>query len=468
MTDIANVLYPGEIFRLSNVKVIDTYTGDSADILDSVNRIEDASASPYELLKLEGYIFDFIVYRKATSGSDPVFELQACPLCPIVRQDLFVGKSFYIQIPTAGSEILKLELSALNADNNLVLDNISAEDEEYLNYLAAGICYTFIIADTEVPKPKFVSNSGGIHTEDILGFITLAEKFRFADLFANAAINDEVLDFDTYTVVNEIDTMTPVYKNLNDEYKDTDSKTFPPARDINSNIDYNSGLLRQFYDYNGLPIFRAYMDWTSLVARSLEADESNFSTQSLPASLNSYTTLGETWPIQVQIRIQFIEPRADTIQAIGSRKILRGANLQFLISSTRDIKTEGMERGRPIGELARVAQFYVDKYGVNDGVKILKDLGIKDELNLDNDILCNQFERTSLISRKRVLNKLFPSLVFSDKPFGELVTRFSSVTFLTATVTNLRFVPIDKPINRLHIPSYGLAVTIPFSFEQVK
>ena len=49
-----------------------------------------------------------------------------------------------------------------------------------------------------------------------------------------------------------------------------------------------------------------------------------------------------------------------------------------------------------------------------------------------------------------------------------IIDRVKSFRTIAAVVTNIRFVPKDRHPVRLFNPTYGLAVSIPFTFEQQK
>ena len=351
-------------------------------------------------------------------------------------------------------------------------------------------------------KPTFLERSKQMQLPDVVGLLCLTEKFRFQDLLVD-------------NKVYEIDSLSPVYKSLYDEYLGTDSLGYP----VDSTRDYRTTLFyhTDFDTKDKLPVFRTYFDWTSDYARAIE----------LPGKPNIINA-GNNWPIQVEIRIEFSEPRADTIQAIGGRKFLRGGTIQFLITAPanvfEDIKVDNKDAelllGKPMGSIFRIAQFYIDKYGSTNTMTLLKDIpDIKKGLE-NISIGINQFEGTNIVKREQVLEILFPeadfdrhnvhyvkrasgwivdpgglplsgaSVFYGGNPpdlepglaakskegdyyieisdYGTFVNRIKSFHTAVAGVTNIRFTPKDRIPTRLFNTTYGLAVTVPFTFEQQK
>ena len=364
-----------------------------------------------------------------------------------------------------------------------------------------------------MPKPAFLERSKQMHISDVIGLLCLTEKFRFYDLLVeHKDENDKVI----YIGVNEIDSFSPVYKSLYDEYLGTDSTKYTLDTTANNreivfyHIDHDTG--------DKLPVFRTFFDWTSGLARETQVSE-------------KYQA-GDSWPIQVEIRIEFSEPRTDTIQAIGSRKFLRGGVIQFLITAPVEIfeyMPDGkvQKLGKPMGSIFRIAQFYIDKYGSTDAMQLLKENGDIPDIKegLENiSFGKNQFKDTTLIRREQIMGILFPESDFDhihyvkkdvrknpqdpeniiwvkdpgnlsvihgatvthgytlpDPAIGKegdyyvlihkymtLIDRVKSFRTIAAVVTNIRFVPKDRHPVRLFNPTYGLAVSIPFTFEQQK
>ena len=71
-------------------------------------------------------------------------------------------------------------------------------------------------------KPAFLERSKQMHISDVIGLICLTEKFRFKDLF----VKYEDKDGKEKYRLNEIDSFSPVYKSLYDEYLGTDSAEY--------------------------------------------------------------------------------------------------------------------------------------------------------------------------------------------------------------------------------------------------
>ena len=370
-----------------------------------------------------------------------------------------------------------------------------------------------------MPKPAFLERSKQMHISDVVGLICLTEKFRFEDLFIK---HEDKAGIVTYIGVNEIDSFSPVYKSLYDKYLGTDSTDYVLSRVIKIK-DKDEQYIQFYYEdidtKDKLPVFRTFFDWTSGFVR----DESS-----------SNPLNGNNWPIQVEIRIEFSEPRTDTIQAIGSRRFLRGGVIQFLITAPVDVveyitidEENKYVPGKPMGSIFRIAQFYIDKYGSTDAMQLLKEDGDIPDIKegLENISLGkNQFEDTTLIRREQIMGILFPESDFDhihyvkkdvrknpqdpkniiwvkdpgnlsvihgatvthgytlpDPAIGKegdyyvlihkymtLIDRVKSFRTIAAVVTNIRFVPKDRHPTRLFNPTYGLAVSIPFTFEQQK
>ena len=373
-------------------------------------------------------------------------------------------------------------------------------------------------------KPAFLERSKQMHLSDVIGLLCLTEKFRFKDLFVKY---EDKGGKEKYRI-NEIDSFSPVYKSLYDKYLGADSEKYVSDRIAKIG---NKEYIRLYDDTdinNKLPIFRTYFDWTSGSARDAKyQEESPFN--------------GNNWPIQVEIRIEFSEPRTDTIQAIGSRRFLRGGIIQFLITAPVDVveyltidDRDGEQiSGKPMGSIFRIAQFYVDKYGSTDAMQLLRDIPDIEKGIANISIGTDQFENTNIHTREQIMEILFPEADFDkhnihyvkikdvnnpsilpnppnliwvedpgdppmpgasvysggNKPdfepgldakskegdyyvlisdFETFRDRVKSFRTIAAVVTNIRFVPKDRHPARLFNPTYGLAVSIPFTFEHQK
>ena len=285
--------------------------------------------------------------------------------------------------------------------------------------------------------PNFVRNNAdnkSMILPYVLGLLILTEKFRLADIF-------NTLDGS----VTEIEDLCPVYKSIYDEYIALDDGAPPDS--------FYQGIGDASYTGGPQPIFRTLFDWTSPTARRLESG-------------------AEAWPIQVQIRVQLVEPQADTISPMGSRRFLRGGNLQFLIHTANEISTE---TGRPTGELFKVAQFYIDKYGSKNMQQLFQ--CVPDVVfELDNEFAYSR-QFSGLIQGldlKAILEKIFPYIELQDPAttyYSQLFQYLKSFQTFAAITANLRFAPLDRPNvpqRGLLDPNYGLAVTVPFTYEQIK
>ena len=296
-----------------------------------------------------------------------------------------------------------------------------------------------VVPDYLSKQPK------GAQLLDLIGFIHLCEKFRFKDLLnENEEVDQEISEF------------SPVYKNTLDKYLGSDSENY--ALDTSGTKQHNIYYTKDYVQY---PIFRTFFDWTSVSARNLIE-----------------------WPLQVQTRIQFVEPEADTIQPVGSRRILRGGNLQFFISTIpTDIESE-QEGSQPLSEAAKIAQYYVDKYSAKDAAQILATLpDVKQALevsSVDFPITNGFMKGITEKGRSNVLRKLFdrlpldvsdPNHIILSNTYDNIFDRVRSLTFFVASVSNLRFTPLEAPTTfpvRQTDSIYVTAVTIPFAFEQEK
>ena len=375
-------------------------------------------------------------------------------------------------------------------------------------------------------KPAFLERSKQMHISDVVGLLCLTEKFKFSDLLVEYKVEDEKdkTKYITKYRLNEIDSFSPVYKSLYDKYLGADSEKYVSDRIAKIG---NKEYIRLYDDTdinNKLPIFRTYFDWTSGSARDAKyQEESPFN--------------GNNWPIQVEIRIEFSEPRTDTIQAIGSRRFLRGGIIQFLITAPVDVveyitidEEDKYVSGKPMGSIFRIAQFYIDKYGSTDAMQLLRDIPDIEKGIANISIGTDQFENTNIHTREQIMEILFPeadfdkhnihyvkkdvrkdpqdppNLIWVEDPgdppmpgasvysggnrpdfepgldaksnegdyyvlisdFETFRDKVKSFRTIAAVVTNIRFVPKDRHPARLFNPTYGLAVSIPFTFEQQK
>lgn len=280
--------------------------------------------------------------------------------------------------------------------------------------------------------PSFVQNNidnKSMILPHVLGLLILMEKFSLEDIV------------DADNSIKEIEDLCPVYKSTYDEFIVSDTMTQPN--------EFYQGLDDANYTGGPQPIFRALFDWTSPTARRLGTDS-------------------ETWPIQVQIRIQLVEPQADTISPVGARRFLRGGNLQFLVHTANEIS---IGDGRPTGEIFKVAQYYIDKYG-SKNARQLFDCVPDVKRGLDGS-LTRQFQGLTNATLKLVLEKILPYIQLSDEPpyYSQILNYMKTFQTFAAITANLRFAPLDRPNvpqRGLLDPNYGLAVTIPFTYEQIK
>ena len=438
-------------------EVLDTYTGEEdTPFLSIANKIvnihtivdgSDIAIIGIYYLKVGN---DEFIFEKESGNVDSFTDLQT------LYPDKHIGVYIEGEVDRAGQpEFFTIALSKLDVSNNIFVINavnnaLTKEEIQYLNNIYTDRLIHICIADAKsfkvvAIKPDFISNSKGMHLVDFIGFIHITEKFRLADLLFKGVLK------------NEIDEISPVYKSLYDVFLGSDSNAYP------YNGDNDKVPIKDFY-HLGLPTFRTLFDWTSPTTRRISIDEE---------AIQGADTLGEAWPIQVQIRIQLVEPQGDTISPIGSRRYLRGGNIQFLISTGQEIEVDGIPRGRPLSELARVAQYYVDKYGSNKGTEIIRGIPtLEKDLKSGSSIHIGQFENTTEDNRRAIFTKLFPEADFSVPTiWPTLFSRINSLQFFVANVANLRFAPVDRPNvtqRSLLDPKYGLGVTIPFTYEQQK
>jgi len=242
-----------------------------------------------------------------------------------------------------------------------------------------------------------------MHLPDIIGFVTLTEKFALSNLIG-----------DTKT----LGALAPVYKTIYDEYIST-SDDVPLYRDTR-------------------PIFMVYFDWLQM--------------------RNVSHSLG------VEIRIQLTEAQTDSVGPVGVTRDLRGGNLQFLVTGGH------FDDEVLVSEVFRIAQFYADKYGSRNARQILSDtpdikLGLEDKLHSQQFTAINGYI-------KEIMSKLIPHVDFSSGDYYTIfLQRVRSLQFFAPTIVNVRFAPIDRatvPDPSLAITPYGLVVSIPFTFEQIK
>ena len=453
----------GVVFTYAG-EVLDTYTGEGGfPILSSINKIVDIhTIVEGSDIAITGIYYlktgnDEFIFEKESGNVDSFTDLQT------LYPDKHIGVYIEGELDKAGQPtFFTIPLSKLDAQNdifviNAVNNDLTKEEIQCLNNIYTDRLIHICIADAKsfkivALKPDFISNSKGMHLVDFIGFIHITEQFRLADLFYKGILN------------KEIDEISPVYKSLYDVFLGSDSIGYPYNKDK-----YNDEVpIKDFY-HLGLPTFRTLFDWTSPATRRIFIQEDDDTTQRVDS-------ISEIWPIQVQIRLQLVEPQADTIAPIGSRRFLRGGNIQFLISTGSEVIGDNKQfRGRPLSELARVAQYYVDKYGSNKGTAIINSIPtLRKDLVSGRSIHTGQFKDTTEDERRAIFTKLFPEVDFSTPQvniMSILQNRVRSLQFFAANVANLRFAPIDRPGgpgSSLADPRYGLGVTIPFTYEQEK
>ena len=315
----------------------------------------------------------------------------------------------------------------------------------------------------------------GMALPDVLGLVILKEQFRLSDLLVKNN-EGEVLDKDLY----EVDCFSPVFKWLtkpsDDDLEDYIEESAVPLRyrlpyaQLQFEEDFSTEEYMFDLDYytHRYPLYRTFFDFTAGSIRQFANDERLVNDTLVARRIHEF-------PLDVQIRFQFLEPRADTIQPKGARRFLRAGNIQFIIVAGQGIldgpaeDTGGVDFGfgRPIGELFRLAQHFITTYGSTTARNILASL---DKINYGNDIMNNATEKV------RILEKLFPDysiheahVINIDMVRNVLVSgprTLASFNTLTPVTTNIRFAPPDRPTHREFEPSYGLAVTVPFNYEQ--
>ena len=326
-------------------------------------------------------------------------------------------------------------------------------------------------------------NLKGMALQDVLGLVILKEQFRLSDLI----IDDNPRD------LFEVDCLSPIYKWL--EQPDIESPTFleyinarnpspgftevPPKymlpyaqlqsteADIEDPEEELDKVITAEYYLNKYPLYRSYFDFTAGSIRQFTTDETDGVARRI-----------YTFPLEVQIRFEFLEPRADTIQPKGARRFLRAGNIQFIIIASEGVidnplvmdMSEDFGFGRPISELFRLAQRFITIYGSTTARNILTDIK---KINYGDSTEEQGAE---------ILNKLFPgynileSDIVLDKDTDDAMLRnallsssktLASFNTLTPITTNIRFAPPDRPQGgREYEPSYGLAITVPFNYEQ--
>ena len=319
--------------------------------------------------------------------------------------------------------------------------------------------------------------------QSILSFLIITEKFGLKG--ACLPMTEYERPFDT------IDNIAPVYKDINDNFIEDGANVVSDGEVIKP-LWFYSGKLNPRNeegdrDYTA-PRFRTYFDFTN-VNRN----------QTLGAPIKEGDTgafgkIGTTKaPIEVQIRIQFTEPNQDTLGVNKHRRFLRTGQLQFLVISNYDLKdvvsTREAELGikviydvtrRPLFEAFKIAQYYANKYEGTDGIKILNEIDKKENGTEDmpgpTKRLLKAFENdkpnqfASLTSREysAIFDHLFPG---SGTPYERIVQEVKTLNTGVARIVNLRFAELERrtvdPI-RITNPTYGLAVTIPFTFEQTR
>lgn len=292
--------------------------------------------------------------------------------------------------------------------------------------------------------------------QSILSFLVITEKFKLADLDARDQLYDKRRKIDT------IDQLNPVFKYIDDEY-------LASQKEAEENEDKNP--VKKYSEIR--PIYRIYFDFTDGKYRDPRADKY---TNSKRGTLDM---------IDVQIRVQFTEPSQDTLGVNKHRRFLRYGQLQFLVIAKFDkamIKKEIVEYSdrRPLFEAFKIAQYCANKYEGSDGIKILKDIDKKEDgtenmpgptkrlLQAYEDNPPNQFADLGKDKYVDIFNHLFPG---AGTPYERIVQEVKTLNTGVARIVNLRFAELERrtvdPI-RITNPTYGLAVTIPFTFEQTR
>ena len=324
--------------------------------------------------------------------------------------------------------------------------------------------------------------------QSILSFLVITEKFALSDidLIVSPDMNPKMLQlrpFDT------IDQLSPVYKDTNDMFINIGSIVREADPPINIPF-YSDNEITKFK----VPTFRTYFDFTNRNRNPLTG-------ASIDGNMTGASLIQSRAPVEVQIRIQFVEPNQDTLGVNKHRRFLRTGQLQFLVISHYDKKDEledairlkGPELNeaynnewhvytdrRPLFEAFKIAQYYADKYEGTDGIKILMDIdkkekekenkneGITKSVLEGNFEKKNQFEHIDESKLAIMLDHLFPG---EGAPYERIVQEVKTLNTGVARIVNLRFAELERrtvdPI-RITNPTYGLAVTIPFTFEQTR
>ena len=321
-------------------------------------------------------------------------------------------------------------------------------------------------------------NLKGMALQDVLGLVILKEQFRLSDILITGNNTD----------LYEVDCFSPIYKWL-DKPEDSDllvyiDETELPKRyalpyaqlQFNEDFDEDTSSPNHYefelnYYLHKYPLYRSYFDFTTGSIRQFV----NYSPTNVDVVVARRIY---TFPLEVQIRFEFLEPRADTIQPKGARRFLRAGNIQFIIVASEGVidnpsvmdPDQDFGFGRPIGELFRLAQYFITAYGSTTARGLLADL---DSINYGSHIEDDAAEKV------RILTKLFPEYPITetdvDKDDNSRLRNallsgsktLASFNTLTPITTNIRFAPPDRPQgSREFEPSYGLAVTVPFNYEQ--
>ena len=305
--------------------------------------------------------------------------------------------------------------------------------------------------------------------QSILSFLVITEKFGLKGACLPMGNESPHLrPFDT------IDNIAPVYKDKNDNFIEDGVNLFNNEGELIKQLKFYSGKPDPKdedgdRDYTA-PRFRTYFDFTK-VNRS-----QTMGAPVIDGETGAFGKRGTTRaPIEVQIRVQFTEPAQDTLGANRNRRFLRTGQLQFLVISNFDLKDEKEDvirldgSSRPLFEAFKIAQYYADKYEGTDGIKILMALDERSK-NVLKGVLPreNQFAGLTDMEYIAIFDHFFPGV---ETPFERIIKEVKTFNTGVASVTNLRFAEIERrnvqPV-RITNPTYGLAVTIPFTFEQTR
>lgn len=287
--------------------------------------------------------------------------------------------------------------------------------------------------------------------QSILSFLVITEKFKLDGLIAP----------EDRSRLDTIDQLRPIYKKLEGaEFYISDKYA-----DIKENVLVQKYPELRDYDKRN-PIYRTYFDFTDgELRKSIRVDmEGNIT--------NVYREQNMLKdPIEVQIRIQFTEPNQDTLGVNRHRRFLRTGQLQFLVIAKFEQDKDGqvLQDRRALFEAFVIAQNYANRYEGTDGPKILMALDdtTKAELMLDNPTM-NQFSELTQEEYINIMSYLFPG---QGTPYERIVQEVKTLNTGIARIVNLRFAELERrtvdPI-RITNPTYGLAVTVPFTFEQIR